>query len=696
MMKLSIAMIVKNEEKYLEQCLSSLKPIMNSLESELIIVDTGSEDKTVEIAKKFTNKVYFHEWNNDFASMRNITISYAKGEWILILDGDEIIEIPDGIIDFLNSDKSEKFNTGMITIRNIVKENDISINSGFLAMRLFKNNNFKYEGKIHEIPKYQLPVHEIDSLILHYGYLTTDYELMEYKFQRNTKLLIDELEKNPEDIYYWYQLSSSYGMYNEPKKALEAILKAYEIAKKNKINLQERMYVYTNLVIIYALNNKYVELEKICLEAIKTKDQYLDFYFYLGKAQKELKKDQEAIRSYQTYLKRLSQRNESNLAREYFVTDITTGQYENVYLDLCILYQRQGDMEEALKYANKIASKNIYRLSIPHIIEIYLCLNRYDDLKEYYCREILEKNEDISQEFWIHLEKSIENFEENEKYKVIDLFSKGDCEYSLLNRIRLYLEKDTGENTDELIEKIKLIDFQPLSVFFADFIYFLMLKCVPLEEILHNIRDDKLHGYINYLANKYRGFSKVVLKYLDNTIKNNELIQIRINKVLEKSILILNAITTEKLKYVWGRYIEDGVNYITKLYSQEVIENELIYDVKNDEDAFLVYMLLANRNKNKDKLQYIQYLKKALKVFPIMNRGIELLLESIEENEQKASSDKLNEFEELKEKVKNNIKILLAQNQAMEAKTIVDEYLKIVPNDLEMLLLKSEVHLKIV
>ncbi|EQB3123896.1 glycosyltransferase, partial [Clostridium botulinum] len=75
-MKLSIAMMVKNESKYLDKCLSSLKPVLDAVSSELIIVDTGSTDNTVEIAKKYTDKLYFHNWNNDFSDMRNITIDY--------------------------------------------------------------------------------------------------------------------------------------------------------------------------------------------------------------------------------------------------------------------------------------------------------------------------------------------------------------------------------------------------------------------------------------------------------------------------------------------------------------------------------------------------------------------------------------------------------------------------------------------
>ncbi|MGM0471746.1 MAG: glycosyltransferase, partial [Bacillota bacterium] len=66
-MKLSIGMMVKNEEKHLQECLESLEPIREAINSELVIIDTGSDDNTVEIAKEFTDRIYFHEWNNHFA-----------------------------------------------------------------------------------------------------------------------------------------------------------------------------------------------------------------------------------------------------------------------------------------------------------------------------------------------------------------------------------------------------------------------------------------------------------------------------------------------------------------------------------------------------------------------------------------------------------------------------------------------------
>ena len=74
-MLLSIVMMVKNEERFLQQTLNALKPLTDSIDSEIIILDTGSTDKTVEIAKTFTDKIYFCKWKDDFGCMRNKSIS---------------------------------------------------------------------------------------------------------------------------------------------------------------------------------------------------------------------------------------------------------------------------------------------------------------------------------------------------------------------------------------------------------------------------------------------------------------------------------------------------------------------------------------------------------------------------------------------------------------------------------------------
>ena len=109
-MRLSIAMIVKNEEKYLEKCLLSTERLKNKIDYEIIIIDTGSTDNTMSIARQFTDKVYESKWNNDFSYMRNLSISYCKGDWVLILDADEVIENPDKLVSILSESDIDEFN----------------------------------------------------------------------------------------------------------------------------------------------------------------------------------------------------------------------------------------------------------------------------------------------------------------------------------------------------------------------------------------------------------------------------------------------------------------------------------------------------------------------------------------------------------------------------------------------------------
>jgi len=80
--EVSLCMIVKNEETYLPRCLSSIKDIVD----EIIIIDTGSSDRTIEIAKSFGAQVHYFQWNNNFGEARNESLKYATKDWILILD----------------------------------------------------------------------------------------------------------------------------------------------------------------------------------------------------------------------------------------------------------------------------------------------------------------------------------------------------------------------------------------------------------------------------------------------------------------------------------------------------------------------------------------------------------------------------------------------------------------------------------
>jgi glycosyltransferase involved in cell wall biosynthesis len=87
-MEISLCMIIKDEQEVLDRCLSSFKDVVD----EIIIVDTGSNDDSLKIASKYTNKIYQYKWNNDFASARNYSISKATKEYFMWVDADDYIK----------------------------------------------------------------------------------------------------------------------------------------------------------------------------------------------------------------------------------------------------------------------------------------------------------------------------------------------------------------------------------------------------------------------------------------------------------------------------------------------------------------------------------------------------------------------------------------------------------------------------
>lgn len=159
--------------------------------------------------------------------MRNISIRYSKGEWILILDADEVLDNPQELVDFVKSNESKKYNAAEINFKNLLSDD---VNNYILASlyRLFRNlKEFYYVGRIHEQPRVVVPFIKSRVTVLHYGYSREDYEVMRYKYERNKELLLKDLKNNVEPIYTRFQLAQTYSMANFHNEAFETIKEAY-------------------------------------------------------------------------------------------------------------------------------------------------------------------------------------------------------------------------------------------------------------------------------------------------------------------------------------------------------------------------------------------------------------------------------------------------------------------------------------
>ncbi len=678
-MKLSVVMMIKNEAKYLDNCLMSIKPVQAVVDTEIIIVDTGSEDNSIEIAGRYTDRIYFHKWNNDFAAMRNITIGYAKGEWVLVLDGDEAVEEPNELIDFFQSDKSNIYKTGIFPIKNFA---DVEKKKFALAAipRLFrKEKGLKFFGAIHEQANITEPYYYFKSNILHYGYNTTDPELVEKKFNRNTRILLNELRKAPDNIYYWYQLAQTYAAHGDREEALEADLKAYELTKKTN-NRKNYMNVYHHLAITYSKFKKYPELEQLCLEAIRLKEGYIDLYYFLAMAQKEQNKNVDAIRHFEIYLDMAGRYEDFEGSKDISVTSSTISLVEQAYADLCVLYFKEKQYESVLKCKKELMNQELLIYSLPCIVSSYIELMEYSELKEFFETEILTAGERLTNNFTNVLEVEMATLSNKNKALLIEIFSKGNSVYPLLCSIRRESKLNDSCFNDAYIARLEGVDFNKLPIYYGDIFYYLIKHNRLDIGTLGYLNNKALEAFFGYLVMRYKKECvDYILNYLEEA-KIDTLNNIRIRKTLGKVLLQSEMVAGEIYGQVFNQYIEDGIRYINLLYKDNVIISEQIYDLKNEEEIMLLYMDRAEASKTKDKAECLRYLKKALDIYPAMAAGIGLYLKRLE--------SELNEYNVA---FKENIKLMIDDGNLLRAHKLIYEYEKLYKGDVEIISMKAVV-----
>lgn len=338
--KISLCMIVKNEEKYLPKCLNSVKEIVD----EIIIVDTGSIDKTVDIAESFGAKVYHFQWTNSFSEARNESLKYATKDWILIMDADdefcsedigkfnELINAP------LDIDNLYYFET-LNYCGSFVDSNNISIN---LNPRLFKNfHGFHYEGEVHnQLVNSKSKIIDInhDIRIYHYGYLDENINSKD-KRNRNLYLLEEQLKRNPEDKYANFNLGNEYFASSQIKKALEYYYKSYEDFNPNS------GYGFILLIRI-VISNYYIGEYVSALEYADIGSKYFplvtDLYFYKANVYKALNKPTLAIKA----LEKCIELGEPPSQLKFLYG---TGSFKALYM-LADIYMELKDYETAYKY----------------------------------------------------------------------------------------------------------------------------------------------------------------------------------------------------------------------------------------------------------------------------------------------------------------------------------------------------------
>ncbi|AOZ93244.1 glycosyltransferase family 2 protein [Paenibacillus crassostreae] len=218
-MSVSAAMIIKNSERCVSRCLDSILTAVD----EIIVVDTGSTDRSIQIVESYVQKydhvkLFHFEWVNDFSAARNYSLDQVSNEWVFIVDSDDVLPLEDhhkirSYVDSMNS-------IGQKCVYDIIYDNTVAgeivevIPVGYV--RLFPSN-LRYKDMIHEqitfgdIPRIQSDIH-----LLHDGY---DINLVDIKAKkkRNIELLIKNLGEDNDNARLWLHLGREMSVIDKEK-----------------------------------------------------------------------------------------------------------------------------------------------------------------------------------------------------------------------------------------------------------------------------------------------------------------------------------------------------------------------------------------------------------------------------------------------------------------------------------------------
>jgi tetratricopeptide (TPR) repeat protein len=333
--KISLCMIVKDEEALLPRCLQSVQNVVD----EIIVVDTGSTDRTVDVAQQLGAAIYHHAWKDDFAEARNESLRHAQGDWILVLDADETL-IPDCLPALRQAVQSPN----CLAVTLLREEIGAQQNPYSLLCRLFRRHpQILFQRPYHETiddsaamllqqeshwELYSLPT----AAIAHDGY-RPEAIAQQGKSDRAERIMSGYLQAHPQDAYICSKLGALYVAQGRNAEGLallqrglalqpEAAAIAYELhyhlglayAANHQIALAQQHYeqalatelsdslklaAYINLAALYSDHNAWTQAEALLTHVLAIQPEWAIAHYNLGLVYKAQGNFGSAITAYQ-------------------------------------------------------------------------------------------------------------------------------------------------------------------------------------------------------------------------------------------------------------------------------------------------------------------------------------------------------------------------------------------------------------
>ncbi len=589
MILLTITMLVSNRRDTIKKCMESLKPLLDHVPSELIVVDTAGDQECIDIVKNYTSKIVRFQWCDDFAAARNAGLKKAKGKWVMFLDDDEWFEDTSEIEEFFLNGTYKEYNGAAYITRNYHNWEGTSW-SDRVARRICRlEKETCFIGKIHEylMPMRQ-PTYYTKSYVHHYGYVyKTAQDRISHSW-RNIKLLLDSRKKAKEDGQILAQLLQEYMIVGEKFSALEV---AREICMHKEKYTPGRLgftaYAEVREIEIYRDQGLYEEAYKEGKEIEEEKRALLISRacvanLLVGICQ-QIDKFQEAISyidKFNAYLKIYEENKESIYYTDFFSISenyLTQTEKSRFSLVKVHIYVKQKLWEEGKKALCEINWKTQVAYLVDTPDDMLQIINHTDFCEEYVegLRVILSKAELKN-----YMYTKIEELEEKEKilYCIakIDSLDMRILKYQLL----YYFIVNKKEEAEQVLAKWKK---QNYSFFLKDDFYWEGLRKQQIS-LIKWIEEVRTEEWIQLTEIIFREFEtkncKNVYEVLVQDLPKNDIRFLHITGLwMEKKLLDIADLEEmyDDFEELWSQVYEIAsfwVSCAAMLYRETVFQGE--------------------------------------------------------------------------------------------------------------------------
>lgn len=696
---LSVSLLVSNSIEYIDRCMESIVPLLNQIPSELIVVDTGGTDGSIDIARKYADCVVQFSWCDDFAAARNAGLEKSNGEWFLFLDDDEWFDDVREIIDFFQSGEYKKYNCASYKIRNYVDFQGKRW-SEVRTIRLTKRTReTKFVSKIHEYLSPTLaPEKRFEAYVHHYGYVYKDKKKEREHFKRNVDLIKQGLVEHPEDLRLIVQLAQEYCAINEYQASEDICIKkideyiggtardnAYvgwmiynvvnmELAKRDMHQAYEYVVKYTELQWLNAVTLMCLMYFKtlLCEELDKTNEIFVSAKLFFA-IHDEVNKN---IEAYCNEIILSQDEIIQNDARWTVLQGLLRASMKEKNYD-CV----HACVSEILSSDRKIGNKETIRTLLQ-----WCKVEKNIQSRTGIIEKIVTTTED--QKLLIML---LDEDESDELINVLcsNIVDKRDNQ-EFLAQFLAVKEINAGKDDETIKELVKTAfccsnPYELCSGFWSA----LELIKIDYNEFLseHEMEDwfYKTNAFIK--GAKREKIEAVYHALCQADVTCNQLCYVNITCL---DYLLRNNVAEGKLDD-WNRLMMDYVQLVQAFYGQYVtpgVENGELSFLLPKAYRFALKMIEAETNTD-NIVEYAKRIRDAAQVYPDMADACKKIIEKI--SNRRVLGSVSNEFVDLANSVKEKVNEFVEAGQYQQAMEVIIELRKMLPNDEEVCTLERRI-----